>query len=383
MNSERTSKSSEDVAVIGAGIVGLAVAWRAARSGARVTVFERRPRTEEATVRNFGMIWPIGQPFGPAYELARRSRDLWLELAKEASFWIVPCGSVHLAHRDDEWRVIEEFRGLASRNGVECELLSPERTLERMPAANPEGLRGGLWSPTELAVNPRKVPAQVAAYLTERFDVRFRWETPVVAIEDLVVRTSSGESRPFDRIVVASGADMAILFPEVLAKAGLRRCKLQMMKTMPQPEGWKLGPHLASGLTLRHYRSFAECPGLEALKRRVAEETPELDRYGIHVMISQNDAGEAILGDSHEYDDEIAPFGKALIDELILRELRKIAILPDWTVTERWDGIYVKHPSEPYVHARPAPQVDLLTGLGGAGMTLSLGVAERLWTERI
>jgi glycine/D-amino acid oxidase-like deaminating enzyme len=100
-------------------------------------------------------------------------------------------------------------------------------------------------------------------------------------------------------------------------------------------------------------------------------------------MISQNQTGEAILGDSHEYGDEIDPFGKAEIDDLILRELRKIATLPDWTVAERWDGIYVKPSTDAYFHAQPAPGVDILTGLGGAGMTLSLGLAERFWTDRL
>ena len=104
--------------------------------------------------------------------------------------------------------------------------------------------------------------------------------------------------------------------------------------------------------------------------------------YGIHVMASQNDAGEVILGDSHEYDSAIEPFGKSVIDDLILRELSRVIRLKNWEISERWSGVYAKHGARPIFEAEPLPRVHVCTGTGGAGMTMAFGLAERFWESR-
>lgn len=378
--------SPQNVAIVGAGIVGLAHAWSAAERGHRVTVFERGPQASGASVRNFGMIWPIGQPSGEPHKLALASRQRWLKLQSAAGIWLNPCGSIHLAHRLDEWAVLEEFYAGARDCDFECSLLTATEVLARSPSANPDGLLGGLYSSSELCVNPRRVLGKFASWLKERFQVAFHYSTPVTCVRDpnsgsngITLTTSRGNFGPFDRAVICSGSDLQTLYPEAFAHSGLKLCKLQMLKTNRQPSGWQLGPHLASGLTLRHYRNFEICPSLPALKERIAAESPDLDRFGIHVMASQNDDGEVILGDSHEYDGDIEPFDKAVIDDLMLRELRKVIDLPDWTIAERWHGVYAKHPTLPALECDVSPTVSICTGTGGAGMTMSHGLADRAW----
>jgi len=368
-----------DVIVIGGGIVGLAHAWMAAERGLRVQVIDRSPIAQGASVRNFGMIWPIGQPAGELYTVALRTREYWLALNAAGVVTIEQCGSIHAAHRADELAVIEEFSNLGQH---ELQMLTADEILQRAPIVNPKGLLGGMFSPSELRVNPRIASAQIAKFLEARYSVNCCFNTIITEVDDHTAYASGNRQWSADRIIVCSGNDLQTLFPEALQNSGLRLCKLQMLKAI-QHNAMRSMPHIASGLTLRHYTSFNACPTLPALKARIADESPELDRFGIHVMASMFDNGDILLGDSHEYDAEISPFDKVEIDELLLRELRKIICLNDWTIHERWHGIYAKHSQMPVFECEVMPRIHVFVGTGGAGMTMAFGLAERAWKRWI
>lgn len=368
-----------DVAVVGGGIVGLALAWEAARRGRSVVLFDRTPTPQGASVRNFGMVWPIGQIPGDDYNRALRGRERWLELRDRAGVWVGECGSLHLAHEDDEDAVLREFASAAPGLGVACSYLTAAEVARRFPATNPDRLRGALHSPTELCVDPPAAVARLQRFLADAHGVVLRLGVAVVGVEMPRVHAANGEVWHADRVFVCSGADFETLFPAEYAAAGLRRCKLQMMRTGPQPGGWKIGTHVAGGLTLCHYRSFELCSTLPVLRARFAAKFPEYVKFGIHVMASQNDRGEVVIGDSHEYDADISPFDRPAIDELILNYLRTLLRLPDWSVAARWHGVYAKHPVESYLTLEPQSGCVIVTSPGGAGMTLSFGLARDWW----
>jgi len=114
-----------DVAVIGGGILGLAHGYVLARGGKRVVLFERNLRASGASIRNFGMIWPIGQPAGEMHALALRSREIWLDALRDAKLNFRDTGSLHVAHRADEAEVLREFAEMGPRRRL------PVRVAER------------------------------------------------------------------------------------------------------------------------------------------------------------------------------------------------------------------------------------------------------------
>ena len=371
-----TSHPRADVAIVGAGILGLAHAYVAAKSGKSVMVIEKNRRAAGASVRNFGMVWPIGQPAGTMLELSLRSRELWVEVLDLAKLPRRETGSLHLTYRADEAAVAQEFAQLGPKLGYQCSWLNPAEVLERSHAVEPDGLLGALWSNTELTVDPRQIIQSLPTFLARRYNVQFFFGTAVTAIEPPILYSGNGQWHA-ETVIVCNGDDFETLYPRHFAASGLTRCKLQMMRTAPQPGGWQLGPSLAAGLTLRFYPAFQVCTTLQALARRIAEETPEYDRWGIHALVSQTADGALTLGDSHEYGLSVDIFNKEEIDELILRYTRQFLRAPDLTVAERWYGVYAKHPEKPLVVMQPDDGVRVVASPGGSGMTLSFGIAEQ------
>jgi D-hydroxyproline dehydrogenase subunit beta len=261
------------------------------------------------------------------YQLALRSREHWLEILTRAHLPYWPDGSIHAVYRDDEVAVAEEFAELAPGLGFQCCWFNAEQIRERSAAVNTEGLRGGLWSPTEVMVDPWPTIAALPEFLHEQLGVEFRFNCSVHDI-DLPCLRAGGEQWRADRAIVCSGEDFESLYPQVYAGSGLTRVKLQMLRTVPQPGHWRLGPALAAGLTLRFYSSFAVCSTLGSLKQRIAEEMPDYDRWEIHGLVSQTTQGELTVGDSHEYGLAVDIFNKEEVDRLILRYISSFLAAP-------------------------------------------------------
>jgi FAD dependent oxidoreductase TIGR03364 len=370
-------KNSADVAIVGAGIVGLAHAYMALRKGYKVVLFEREQFAVGASVRNFGLIWPIGQEPGAGLDRALRSRNHWIEVAKEAGFWINQNGSLHVAYHDDEWDVLNEFENLYRDAGYSIELLNANGVSAKSSVVKQKGLKGGLWNAVDCTVNPRKAIRRIPLWLEEKYGLTLRFGHVVTEVGQSKVKTAR-ETWKADHVFICSGADFETLYPELFDEQPITKCKLQMMKAVSPASNFILGPSLCAGLTLRHYAAFSKCPSLKKVDQRYDEENFTYKKEGIHLLLSQNDDGELIIGDSHHYSKTVEPFNNEEIDKLVLEYLQSFTALDNISITERWNGVYPKVQGNLNLILEPEPGVTIVNGLGGAGMTLSFGLAEEV-----
>ena len=342
------ARDSFDVAIVGAGIVGLACALAATDRGKRAVVIDRDERANGASVRNFGFVTVTGQAGGAMWGRARRSREVWEHVAPLAGIAILQRGLLMVARRSESAAVLEAFA--ATEMGEACRLLTPVELRRRQPEVASLGLTAALWSPHELRVESRE------------------------AVETGKVFTSGGvvEARA---IVVCPGDDLVSLFAESIAAHGIARCKLQMLRLVDP--GFRLASPVMSDLGLIRYAGYAALPEAAGLRERLEAEQPDHIAHGVHLIVVQGQDGELVVGDSHHYAATPDPFASEAVDRLILEEFTAVFGCPPPAVTARWTGTYAYGPS-PVLIETPLPGVRLVMVTTGAGASTAFALGEEV-----
>jgi glycine oxidase len=167
--------SSSDVVVVGAGAVGLAVAWRAAQTGLRVTVLERAGKAGAGTSSvAAGMLAPISETIAtelPLMRLGLESVNIYPAFVEElrAATGMDPgylrCGTLLAARDGDEAASLARELELRQSLGLTVHRLLASEARRLEPALAPT-LRLALEIPDDHAIDPRKLTAALAQALT-------------------------------------------------------------------------------------------------------------------------------------------------------------------------------------------------------------------------
>ncbi len=213
--------TSGDVLVIGGGVIGLSIAWRAAQSGESVTVLERDTLGRGTSSVAAGMLAPVaeaefGEAAGRVLELGLRSAALWssfaeqLQAASGVDVGLHRTGTLMLARDDDEARELERQIVFREGLGLRTHRLRASQAREREPALAP-AMRLALEAPDDHSVDPRRV-LEALRTACESVGVRLRERACVTrldvdAAEHVAgVVLADGEAIQASRAIVAAGA---------------------------------------------------------------------------------------------------------------------------------------------------------------------------------
>jgi glycine oxidase len=205
-----------DVAIVGGGVIGLAVAWRCAGLGLRVSVFDPAPATG-ASHTAAGMLAPVTELHYEGRELlalnlesARRYPEFVAELEDETGFdtGYRACGTVQAAWDAADLAELRALQAFHATLGLDSRILSSRELRGVEPALAP-GLAGGLHAADDHQVDNRALVAALLAatrgrgveLVGERVAALHRADDTVAG-----VRLATGEVRSAGVTVLAAGA---------------------------------------------------------------------------------------------------------------------------------------------------------------------------------
>ncbi|WP_043307991.1 TIGR03364 family FAD-dependent oxidoreductase [Pseudomonas sp. ML96] len=362
-----------DLLVVGAGMLGLAHAWAGVKRGLKVKVFERTATPLGASIRNFGQALVTGQAPGSMLDLARQAHGLWAKLGKAAGLALKQQGSLVFARTEAEEAMLEAFcAGRARELGYRVELLRGA-ALDGLYAGRFAHHRAALHGLDDQQLYSREALPQIVDYLRD-LGVEFHFSTLVRDVESGSALSTAGRFTA-RHILVCSGHDYQTLLAEPMAALKPSVCRLQMLRArLERP--LDLQHAVLTGLSCVHYGAFADLPEAAAIQAEIRRDYPALEQYGIHLLVSPTPYGELIIGDSHDYGSDAAPFNAEDVDQLLI-ELAEHTLGGRLQVLERWQGVYGSRGPGPFSVLRAAEGVTAVLMHTGLGMSVGLGLGER------
>ena len=372
-----------DLIVIGGGVLGTFHAFHALKQGLSVLLLEKNAYPQGATVRNFGQVVPSGmnakwQAYG------RESLKIYKEIQSQFDISIRQNGTVYIASNKEELQLIEELHQINKNHSYESKILTKQQCIETYQGLKGSYCLGALFFPQEVTVEPRIMINKLRTYMVDHLALHYIPNTTVIHTEEIngtvVVSTAKGAEYKATKVCICNGNDFKALYPEIYNESDLEVSKLQMLQTKPQSNNYRLNGSILTGLTIRRYEAFTECPSWNSIKEKEDPNSFE-KKYGVHVLFKQAADGSVIIGDSHEYADakNIDDLGYDLnmeIDNFMITEAKKIIDLPTYEIQQRWAGFYSQCKTKDIFTHNVSPNVHIITGIGGKGMTGSAGFAK-------
>lgn len=206
-----------NVIVVGAGIAGLSTAWSLVKAGHAVSVIEQGPIPNPLAAsgdhhRIIRRAYRAGTGYGLLITEAYEAWDeMWADLGENH---LDARGFVCVSREPGD--EAEEYREGLEEGKFPYELLGPDAAVERWPFLETGSFRYAYFSPEGGALHCREIAARLAKWLrTNGANVYDHSKVTEIDAEAGHIVLESGETMQADRIVVAAGAWVLKLFPEL------------------------------------------------------------------------------------------------------------------------------------------------------------------------
>jgi len=346
-------RTSFDLVIVGAGIVGAACADESARRGMTVAVVDRDVIGSGATAAGMGHV-VVMDDSEPQFALTHYSQQLWQALRPELPEDVEyeQAGTIWVASDDEEMAEVLRKHQFYRERGVSTEVLDAQALYQREPNLRP-GMAGGLLVPEDVVV----YPPCAARFLMERAQSRgaqIRLGTAVIRVGQGHVALADGSEISGKIVVNAAGAWAAEFTPGIEIKK--RKGHLVITDRYP---GF-----------LRH--QLVELGYLKSAHSVTSD--------SVAFNVQPRRTGQILIGSSRQYGAEHKEIDQPILTRMLRRAQEYMPGLGAMSAVRTWTGFRAATPDKlPLIGPWPGDSsLFLATGHEGLGITTSLATSKLL-----
>lgn len=364
--SEQLDEEPYDVVIIGAGVVGCALAYKLSQYRLRILLLDKNYDVGEATSKGNSAIVHTGFDAAPGTleaQLVTQASRQWPELAEKLKIPFEKCGAMVLAIDDEQNKQLDKIHAKAVSNGVDdVRLLSAVQTRELEPSV-PQDVLGGLLIPRESIADPFTTSiAYAEVALANGVDTLFGAE--IVGIEDA--------DKPIKKLVTARNDRIATRIIVNVAGLGSRK-----LADLYGGDGFDINPRRGQFLIFDKYSRSAI--------KRILLPIPTAQTKG--VLVIPTIFGNLLAGPTAEDfsldDEEVTDTTLEMLQSLLSGASRLFPGLIDQPVIGTFSGVRCNCSQGSYlIRCNDGHQgVLTVTGIRSTGFTSSPTLAEYLVEE--
>lgn len=344
------------IVVVGAGIVGAAVAEALALDGARVTVVEQAIPGRGASAAGMGHI-VVMDDSEPQIALTSYSQRLWNErgpsLPVEAER--IVCGTIWVAADEEEMAEVHRKLAFYANRNVAAQALSPAELYAAEPNLRP-GLAGGLLVPGDSVVYPPTIAKSMLARV-EAEGGQVMLSQRVVAMSGHAVELADGHILECDYAVNAAGT-----------------AAVNLLGAGDLGEGLQIRPRKGHLVITDRSPGFVKHQLVELGYLKSAHASTS-DSVAFNVQPRPN--GQVLIGSSRQYGNDSPQIDFPILAKMIQRAVGYMPGIAQLPAIRAWTGFRAATPDKiPLIGPHPKDSNLLLaTGHEGLGITTSLGTA--------
>ena len=342
--------SGSHIVVVGAGIVGAAVAEALALDGHRVTVVDRGPPGGGATAAGMGHV-VVMDDSDAQIALTSYSQRLWDDRAPALppAGERLACGTLWVAADDEEMAEVRRKADFYHGRGVAADVLD-DRGLYAAEQHLRPGLAGGLLVPGDSVVYPPPIAAAMLDVVRHHGGT-LRLGVGVAAVTGREVRLDDGAVIGCDYAVNAAGSHAVALSPE-----------------------FDVRPRKGHLVITDRYPGFVRHQLIELGYLKSAHQSTG---SSVAFNVQPRPTGQVLIGSSRQYGDESREVDYDILSRMLARAAAYMPAVAELSAVRVWTGFRAATPDKlPLIGPHPAdPRLILATGHEGLGITTSLGTA--------